>query len=162
MPLTGDYAPSPSHRARTQAEEFEESGGTRANTLNGVPIIVLTSVGARTGALRKTPLMRVEHDGEYAVVASMGGAPTNPVWYHNLMAHPRVELQDGPVKREYLAHQANGAERDVWWQRACAVWPDYVAYQRRTDRLIPVFALTPTESILTPIEQMVRIHPIKV
>lgn len=143
MPLTGEYAPSPSGHARKQAEEFEASAGARANTMRGVPIIVLTSVGARTGRLRKTPLMRVEHDGEYAVVASMGGAPKHPVWYHNLVAHPQVELQDGAVKRDYLAHEASGAERDVWWERACAVWPDYEAYQRRTDRLIPVFVLAP-------------------
>ncbi len=143
MPLSGDYAPSPSDHARIQAEVYESSGGTSANTLRGVPIIVLTSVGARTGKLRKTPLMRVEHDGEYAVVASMGGAPKHPVWYHNLKANPRVELHDGAVRREYLAREASGAERDVWWERACAVWPDYAAYQKRTDRLIPVFVLTP-------------------
>ena len=145
MPLSGEYAPSPSDRARKQTEEFEASGGTQANTLSGVPIIVLTSVGARTGSLRKTPLMRVEHDGEYAVVASMGGAPKHPVWYHNLVANPRVELQDGVVKRDYVAREISGAERDVWWERACAVWPDYAAYQRRTERLIPVFVLTSTE-----------------
>ena len=141
MPLTGEYAPSPSDHARKQAEEYEASGGARANTLRGVPIIVLTTVGARTGKLRKTPLMRVEHDGEYAVVASMGGAPQHPVWYHNLVANSHVELQDGATKRDYVAHEATGAQRDVWWQRACAVWPDYEAYQRRTSRQIPVFVL---------------------
>ena len=141
MPLTGEYAPSPSDRARKQVEEYEISGGARGNTLNGVPIVVLTSVGARTGKLRKTPLMRVEHDGEYAVVASMGGAPKHPVWYHNVVAHPRVVLQDGPVKQDYLAHEATGAERDVWWQRARAVWPAYEAYQQRTSRQIPVLVL---------------------
>ena len=139
--LAGEYVPSPSDRSREQVEEFEASGGTRGNTLRGVPIIVLTSVGARTGKLRKTPLMRVEHDGEYAVVASMGGAPKHPVWYHNLVANPRVELQDGATKRDYVAHEATGAERDLWWQRACAVWPDYGAYQQRTSRQIPVFVL---------------------
>lgn len=143
MPLTGDYAPSPSARARTQAERFEASGGTEANLLNGVPIIVLTTVGAKTGQLRKTPLMRVEHDGAYAVVASMGGAPTHPVWYHNVVAHPHVELQDGAAKKDYLAHEAVGAERDAWWERAVAVWPDYAGYQKRTTRQIPVFVLTP-------------------
>ena len=141
VPLAGEYAPSPSDRSRLQVEEFEASGGTRGNTLRGVPIIVLTSVGERTGKLRKTPLMRVEHDGEYAVVASMGGAPEHPVWYHNVVANPLVELQDGAVRREYLAHEATGAERDVWWQRACDVWPDYEAYQQRTSRQIPVFVL---------------------
>lgn len=143
MPLAGEYAPSPSDRARLQVEEFEASGGARGNTLRGVPIIVLTTTGARTGKLRKTPLMRVEHDGEYAVVASMGGAPRHPVWYHNILADPHVELQDGAVRRDYLAHEATGAEREVWWERACAVWPDYAAYQRKTSRQIPVFVLRP-------------------
>lgn len=143
MPLTGEYAPSPSEWARKQAEEFEASGGTRATTLNGVPIIVLTTVGARTGKLRKTPLMRVEHDGEYAVIASMGGAPKHPVWYHNLVANPHVELQDEAVKKDYVAREVSGAERDVWWERACAVWPPYADYQRKTERQIPVFVLTP-------------------
>ncbi len=143
MPLTGDYAPSPSDRARTQAEQFEASGGREAGTLNGVPIIVLTTVGARTGKLRKTPLMRVEHEGRYAVVASMGGAPRHPVWYHNVVAHPRVELQDGAAKRDYDAREVTGTERDEWWARAVAVWPDYDSYQARTDRVIPVFVLEP-------------------
>lgn len=143
MPLSGDYAPSPSDRARSQADRFEESGGTEANTLNGVPIIVLTTVGARTGLLRKTPLMRVEHDGGYAVIASMGGAPQHPVWYHNVLAHPHVELQDGPVRRDYDAREADGEERDLWWGRAVAVWPAYADYQVRTTRRIPVFVLTP-------------------
>ena len=147
MPLFGEYAPSPSDRARTQAEQFEASGGTEANTMSGVPIIVLTTVGARTGQLRKTPLMRVEHDGEYAVVASMGGAPRHPVWYHNVVAHPHVELQDGPVKRDYVAREVTDAERDTWWERAVAVWPHYAGYQTRTTRVIPVFVLTPTEEL---------------
>src|SRR5579859_5707393 len=102
MPLTGEYEPSPLAWARDQADLFESSGGTQANTLRGKPIILLTSTGARSGKLRKTPLMRVEHDGEYAVVASQGGAPQHPVWYHNLVASPLVELQDGPVKKDYL------------------------------------------------------------
>lgn len=146
MPLSGDYAPGTSGRSRTQVERFETSGGAEANTLAGVPVIVLTSVGARTGHLRKTPLMRVEHDGEYAVVASMGGAPRHPVWYHNLVANPHVELQDGAVKRDYLAREVSGAERALWWDRAVAVWPDYAQYQKRTSRVIPVFVLTPIES----------------
>ena len=146
MPLTGEYAPSASEWARTQAEKYEESGGREANTLRGVPIIVLTSVGARSGKLRKTPLMRVEHDGEYAVVASKGGAPEHPTWYHNLVAHPHVELQDGAVTRDYEATELSGPERDVWWERAVAVWPDYAQYQTRTDRLIPVFRLTPIDA----------------
>lgn len=145
MPLTGEYLPSTSEWARTQAEKYEESDGREANTLRGVPIIVLTSVGARSGKLRKTALMRVEHDGEYAVVASKGGAPEHPTWYHNLVSHPHVELQDGAVKRDYEATELSGPERDVWWERAVAVWPDYAQYQTKTDRLIPVFKLTPTD-----------------
>lgn len=145
MPLTGEYAPSPSDWAREQAERFEASGGREAGLLRGVPIVVLTSVGAKTGKLRKTPLMRVEHNGEYAVVASKGGAPEHPTWYHNLVAHPHVELQDGAVKRDYRAHEATGQERELWWERACAVWPDYADYQTKTERLIPVFVLTPME-----------------
>lgn len=143
MPLTGDYEPSPSAWSREQAELFERSGGKEGNTLRGVPIILLTSVGARTGKLRKTPLMRVEHGGEYAVVASLGGAPQHPVWYHNLKQHPHVELQDGPVKRDYLAREVTGDEKAAWWRRAVAVWPDYEAYQAKTARQIPVFVLTP-------------------
>ena len=145
MPLTGEYAPSPSDWARDQAERFEASGGTEANTLRGVPIIVLTSVGARSEKLRKTPLMRVEHEGRYAVVASQGGAPEHPTWYYNLAANPHVELQDAAVKKDYLANKATGEERDVWWERALAVWPDYAEYQTKTDRLIPIFVLTPME-----------------
>jgi len=145
MPLTGEYAPSPSDRARSQVERFEASGGREANTLDGVPIVVLTTVGAKTGKLRKTPLMRVEHEGRYAVVASMGGAPKHPVWYHNVVANPHVELQDGPVKRDYVARELSGAEREEWWARAVAVWPDYARYQERTSRVIPVFLLEPLE-----------------
>ncbi|MCU1432258.1 MAG: nitroreductase family deazaflavin-dependent oxidoreductase [Actinotalea sp.] len=144
MPLSGEYAPSPVGHARTQAERFEASGGTRSNTMRGVPIIVLTSVGAKSGLLRKTPLMRVEHEGEYAVVASLGGAPQHPVWYHNIAANPHVELQDGAEKKDYLAREVTGEERDLWWERAVAVWPDYAAYQTRTTRQIPVFVLTRT------------------
>jgi F420H(2)-dependent quinone reductase len=141
MPLTGDYAPSPSTRSRRQAEAFEASAGARAADLRGMPIVVLTSIGTKTGKLRKTPLMRVEHDGEYAVVGSMGGAPKNPVWVYNVRRNPRVELQDGPERHEYVAHEAAGAERALWWRRAVEAYPDYAAYQERTDRLIPVFVL---------------------
>ncbi len=109
MPLHGDYAPSTSDWAREQAERFEASGGAEANTLQGRPVIVMTSLGAHSGKLRKTALMRVEHDGEYAVVASKGGAPTHPVWYHNLVAHPLVELQDGPTRRDYTVRELAGA-----------------------------------------------------
>lgn len=142
MPLTGEYEPSTSDWARKQAEKYEESGGTTATTLRGQPVIVLTSVGAKTGKLRKTALMRVEHDGEYAVVASLGGAPKHPVWYHNLKANPHVELQDGDARHDYLAREVTGDERDLWWERAVAVWPDYATYQTKTSRVIPVFVLT--------------------
>ncbi|MFG6502905.1 nitroreductase family deazaflavin-dependent oxidoreductase [Microbacterium sp. P05] len=145
MPLNGEYLPSTSEWARTQAETYEASGGSESNDLRGVPIIVLTSVGAKTGALRKTALMRVEHDGSYAVVASRGGAPTAPAWYWNLLAHPEVELQDGAVTRDYIAHEAEGTERAEWWQRATAVWPDYDVYQTKTDRQIALFVLDPVE-----------------
>jgi len=113
--------------------------------LRGRPVIVLTSVGAKTGKLRKTALMRVEHEGVYAVVASLGGAPKNPVWYHNLKAHPHVELQDRATKRDYTACEVSGDEKAIWWERAVAAWPDYANYQAKTDRQIPVFVLEPTE-----------------
>src|SRR5262245_16979104 len=144
MPLSGKYEPSPSSRSREQVELYESSGGTEGTTLRGRPVIVLTSIGARSGKIRKTPLMRVEHDGEYAVVASLGGAPTHPVWYYNLVADPHVELQDGAVKRDYTAREATGEERAVWWERAVAAWPDYANYQTKTSRQIPVFVLTAT------------------
>lgn len=142
MPLTGEYEPSTSDWAREQAELFEASKGADGNTLRGMPIILLTSVGAKSGKLRKTPLMRVEHDGEYAVVASLGGAPKHPVWYYNLKKNPHVELQDGPVKRDYQAREVTGEEKAVWWQRAVAAYPDYAEYQEKTTREIPVFVLT--------------------
>jgi deazaflavin-dependent oxidoreductase (nitroreductase family) len=143
MPLQGEYEPSTSDWARQQAELYEQSGGTEGTTLRGMPVIVLTSVGAKSGKLRKTPLMRVEHDGEYAVVASLGGAPQHPVWYHNLKAQPHVEVQDGPVKRDYLAREVIGDEKAQWWERAVAVYPPYADYQAKTTRQIPVFVLTP-------------------
>lgn len=142
MPLTGEYAPSTDAWAREQAERFEASGGAEANTMRGVPIIVLTSVGAKSGKLRKTALMRVEHDGRYAVVASKGGAPEHPVWYWNLLAHPHVELQDGAEKRDYDARVLSGDERAEWWERAVAAYPPYAEYQERTTREIPVFVAT--------------------
>ncbi|MBU3686052.1 MAG: nitroreductase family deazaflavin-dependent oxidoreductase [Mycobacterium sp.] len=143
MPLTGDYEPSTSDWARENAELYMASGGTDGTELKGKPVVLLTTVGARTGKLRKTPLMRVEHEGEYAVVASLGGAPKNPVWYHNIKVHPHVELQDGTVTADYEAREVFGAEKAAWWQRALEVWPDYADYQRKTDRDIPVFVLTP-------------------
>jgi F420H(2)-dependent quinone reductase len=146
MPLTGDYEPSAASWARDQVERYEQSGGSQGTELNGRPVIILTSVGAKTGKIRKTPLMRVEHDGEYAVVASLGGAPKNPVWYYNLTANPHVELQDGAVKKDYRAREVSGAERATWWERAVATWPDYASYAEKTTRTIPVFVLTPIDT----------------
>ncbi len=145
MPLTGEYAPSTSDWAREQAERYEESGGREASTLKGRPIVVLTTVGAKSGKLRKTALMRVEHEGEYAVVASLGGAPRHPVWYWNIKANPHVEMQDGAEKRDYLAREVTGEEKAVWWERAVAAYPPYADYQEKTDREIPVFVLTPMD-----------------
>ena len=126
---------------------YERSGGTEGTkNPGGGPVIVLTSVGAKTGKLRKSPLMRVEHDGEYAVVASLGGAPKNPVWYYNLTANPHVELQDGPVKKDYQAREVHGEEYAVWLERAVAVWPDYADYQKKTTRQMPIFVLTPLDA----------------
>ncbi|MGW1101421.1 nitroreductase family deazaflavin-dependent oxidoreductase [Streptomyces sp. NPDC002540] len=143
MPLQGEYEPSPAQWVRDQVELFESSGGTEGTTLRGLPVIILTTRGARSGKIRKTPLMRVEHDGTYAVVASQGGAPKHPVWYHNLVADPRVELQDGPVRQDMNAREVTGEEKAVWWQRAVDAFPDYADYQLKTDRQIPVFVLEP-------------------
>ncbi|MFB8206602.1 MULTISPECIES: nitroreductase family deazaflavin-dependent oxidoreductase [unclassified Streptomyces] len=145
MPLQGEYEPSPSQWVRDQVEQYESSGGTEGTTMRGMPVIVLTTVGAKSGKIRKTPLMRVEHDGRYAVVASQGGAPTHPVWYHNLKAEPRAELQDGPVRRDMTAREVTGAEKDQWWERAVDAFPDYADYQKKTDRQIPVFVLEPVD-----------------
>jgi deazaflavin-dependent oxidoreductase (nitroreductase family) len=144
MPLPGTYEPSPQDYVRKQVELYESSGGAEGNTMRGKPVIILTSRGAKSGNIRKTPLMRVEHDGTYAVVASQGGAPDHPTWYHNLDADPHVELQDGPVKRDLTARELTGDEKATWWERAVAAWPDYAAYQEKTDRQIPVFVLEPT------------------
>ncbi|MEU1982676.1 nitroreductase family deazaflavin-dependent oxidoreductase [Nocardia sp. NPDC019395] len=143
MPLTGEYAPSTSDWAREQAEKIEKSGGTEGTTMQGMPVVVLTTVGNKSGKLRKTALMRVEHDGEYAVVASLGGAPKHPVWYYNVVAHPHVELQDGTVTKDYTAREVTGEEKAVWWERAVAAYPPYADYQTKTDRQIPVFVLSP-------------------
>jgi deazaflavin-dependent oxidoreductase (nitroreductase family) len=143
MPLTGEYAPSPSDWAREQAELFEATNGEQGSELRGMPIIVVTSVGAQSGKLRKTPLMRVEHEGEYAAVASLGGAPKHPVWYYNLKANPHVELQDGEVRKDYIAREVAGDEKATWWERAVAAYPDYADYQQKTTRELPVFVLSP-------------------
>ena len=144
MPLTGEYEPSTFDFSRNQVDLYESSGGTEGTAHpGGERVIVLTSVGAKTGKLRKTPLMRVEHDGEYAVVASLGGAPKHPVWYYNLAANPHVELQDGPVKKDYQAREVHGEEYAAWFERAVAAWPDYAEYQKKTTRTMPIFVLTP-------------------
>lgn len=142
MPLTGQYGPSTADWAREQAEAYEATGGEKAGDLRGMPVIVLTTVGAKTGLLRKTALMRVEHDGQYAVIGSLGGAPKHPVWVYNIRKEPHVELQDGPVKHDYTAVEVDGAERDLWWERAVAAYPPYADYQKKTERVIPVFVLT--------------------
>ena len=126
--------------------EYESSGGARGTTLRGMPVIILTSKGAKSGKIRKTPLMRVEHGGRYAVVASQGGAPTNPVWFYNLTADPHVELQDGTTKSDMTARQVTGAEKAEWWERAVEAYPDYADYQKKTDRQIPVFIVEPIAS----------------
>lgn len=142
MPLEGEYEPSTSEWARVQAETFEATNGAEANTLRGHPIIVMTSKGAKSGKLRKTALIRVEHDSQYAVVASRGGAPKHPSWYWNLKKHPHVELQDGAEKHHYEARELEGEEHEIWWRRATETWPSYDEYQTKTDRQIPVFLLT--------------------
>ena len=145
MPLDGEYEPSPSQWVREQVELYESSGGTRGTTLRetGLPVVIVTNRGARSGKLRKTPLMRVEHEGCYAAVASKGGAPEHPAWYENLRAHPHVELQDGPHKQDMIASELQGEERTQWWERAVAAFPSYADYQRSTERQIPVILLEP-------------------
>jgi len=143
MPLSGDYEPGTSKWSRDQVEQYEATNGAEGGELRGKPVVVLTSVGASSGKLRKVALMRVEHDGIYAVVASLGGAPQNPVWYYNLTSNPHVELQDRATKRDYLAREVTGNEKALWWERAVAAWPDYAGYQAKTDRQIPVFVLEP-------------------
>jgi deazaflavin-dependent oxidoreductase (nitroreductase family) len=141
--LSGEYVPSKAKWVRDQVEEYESSGGERANTLRGGtdPIVVITSVGRKSGALRKNPLMRVERDGRYLAVASLGGSPTNPEWYHNFLANPLVELQDGPEPRLYRARLLEGEERADWWAYAVRTWSTYGVYQEKTERLIPIFLL---------------------
>ena len=144
MPLTGEYEPSTSDWVREQVDTYEATGGREANTLRdtGIPVIIVTSRGASSGKLRKFALMRVEHEGEYALVASMGGAPNHPAWYHNLVAEPLVMIQDGPEPHDYTTHIAAGDERAAWWERAVAVFPPYAEYARKTERVIPVFVAT--------------------
>lgn len=145
MPLTGEYEPSPSEWVRMQVETYEKTDGAEGGDLVGIPVIIVTTVGRKSGKLRKTPLMRVEHEGSYAAVASQGGAPTHPVWYWNIKAHPHVEVRDRDRVGDYTARELSGAERDEWWDRAVAVYPDYRDYQEKTDRTIPVFVLEPRD-----------------
>jgi deazaflavin-dependent oxidoreductase (nitroreductase family) len=144
--IDGEYAPSPWEWVSTQVAEYEESGGQRGNTLldTGMPIVIFTTRGNKSGKVRKTPVMRVEHDGAYALVASKGGAPTHPVWYYNLIADPdHVELQDGPAPFAVSVREVTGDEKAAWWERAVAAYPPYAEYQEKTDRPIPVFVATP-------------------
>jgi deazaflavin-dependent oxidoreductase (nitroreductase family) len=144
MPLEGEYEPSPWGPIADQVATYEGSGGTKGLDLEGQPCVILTTRGRKTGKLRKSPLMRVEHDGRYAVVASMGGAPQHPVWYLNLVANPDVTLQDGPAVYDLRAREVSGDEKAEWWARAREVWPSYDEYQASTDRQIPLVVLEPT------------------
>jgi len=146
MALVGEYEPSALDWVREQIEAYEASGGTKANTLrdSGIPVIIVTMRGAKSGKVRKIALMRVEHEGEYALVASKGGAPTNPEWYRNLTTHPdEVEIQDGPAPFPVSIREVEGAERSTWWDRAVSVFPTYAEYQAKTDRVIPVLVASP-------------------
>lgn len=145
MPIDGEYEPSPFGWVRNQIAEYEASGGARANTLRdtGLPVIIVTTRGNKSGKVRKTALMRVEHDGEYALVASMGGSPNHPVWYHNLVADPTaVIIQDGPEPFDATVRRLTGDEKAAWWERAVTAYPPYAEYQERTEREIPVFVAT--------------------
>jgi deazaflavin-dependent oxidoreductase (nitroreductase family) len=143
MSIEGEYVPSTRAWVRDQVTEYEGSGGTAGTTLGdtGLPVVIVTNRGAKTGAVRKTPLMRVEHEGSYAAVGSVGGGPKNPVWVYNLRANPQVVVQDGPDVYELTARELDGDERALWWERSVAAFPDYAAYEKKTDRLIPVFVL---------------------
>jgi len=144
MSMNGEYAPSTAKWVRDQVQEYEASGGTAGTTMRDMPVVIVTTRGARSGKVRKVPLMRVEHNGEYAAVASMGGAPKNPVWYFNLVADANVEVQDGTVVQAMTAREVTGAEKAIWWERCVAAFPDYATYKTRTDREIPVFVMSPT------------------
>lgn len=145
MALSGDYEPSATGWVREQVETIVRTGTTDGVTVRDLPIVMITYRGAKSGKVRKTPVMRVEHDGSYAAVASKGGAPANPQWYGSLTGEPVVELQDGTVTREYRVREVTGEEKAVWWRRAVDAYPPYADYQRKTDRPIPVFVLDPVE-----------------
>jgi deazaflavin-dependent oxidoreductase (nitroreductase family) len=145
MPITGEYEPSTIGWVAQQVADYEESGGTRGNTLmdTGMPVVIITMRGAKSGKVRKTALMRVEHGGEYALIASKGGAPNHPGWYHNLVADPHIMIQDGPEPRDFVVREVDGSEREQWWQRAVDAFPQYAEYQAATDRVIPVLVAAP-------------------
>lgn len=143
MPLTGEYEPSGLDWSQKQVAKIIESGTTDGITIADMPVILLTTLGAKSGKLRKIALMRVEHNGEYAIVASLGGAPKNPVWYYNVKENPLVELQDGSITKDYQSREVVGDEKAQWWDRAVKAYPPYAEYQTKTDRQIPVFVLTP-------------------
>lgn len=143
MSLTGEYEPSPWEPVAEQVRLYEQTGGAEGGKAQGVPVVILTTKGRRTGKLRKAPLMRVEHEGSYAVVASIGGAPDHPVWYFNLQANPEVTVQDGPEAKVMRAREVEGEEKKEWWARATAVWPAYDDYQAKTDRIIPLIVCEP-------------------
>ena len=147
MPLTGDYEPSTIDWVREQVELYESSGGTQATTLRdtGIPVVIMTMYGATSGKLRKVPIMRVEHEGRYALVASQGGAPKHPQWYWNLRADPHVQLQDRGVMHDLVAREVSGDEKRVWWERAVAAFAPYAQYQERTEREIPLFVAEPLD-----------------
>jgi deazaflavin-dependent oxidoreductase (nitroreductase family) len=142
MSTEAEYAPSPMSYVADMVEKIEQAGTTTVID-HGKGVVLLTMRGAKSGKIRKVPLMRVEHDGQYAVVASLGGAPKHPVWYFNLKADPRLQLQDGDVTREYVARELDGEERELWWARSVEAWPDYANYQTKPDRILPVFVLEP-------------------
>jgi deazaflavin-dependent oxidoreductase (nitroreductase family) len=143
MPFVGEYEPGPFEWVRDHVDRYEHSGGTDGAIVDGMAVVLLTTVGAKTGKLRKTPLMRVEHEGEYAIVASFGGAPKNPVWYSNVTAEPCVELRDGTMKQAMVAREVHGRERATWWARAIKTYPVYAEYQKKTEREIPIMVLSP-------------------
>jgi deazaflavin-dependent oxidoreductase (nitroreductase family) len=145
MSTDTDYAPSPAAWVANQVELIESSGGTEGTMMREMPVVVMTMRGAVSGKIRKVPVMRVEHDGRYAAVASKGGAPENPLWYANLVANPDIEVRDGTAVFAMRAREISGAERDTWWERAVAAYPDYADYARKTSRTIPMFVLEPTK-----------------
>ncbi|PKW25697.1 nitroreductase family deazaflavin-dependent oxidoreductase [Phycicoccus duodecadis] len=143
--MSDDYIPSPSTWVREQVEKIDATGDTRSVSVMDRPVVMLTMRGAKTGAVRKVPLMRVEHDGVYAAVASKGGAPEHPLWYANLQADPKITLQDGTRSWPAVAREITGEERAQWWERCVAAYPPYAEYQEKTDRLIPVLVLEPSD-----------------